>query len=130
MQPVAGLRLRRDGAADALVGAYLGDYLRGGARVALPTAVDRPEVSAAALARATDEVAIPATSADVTVTVEGAQSVLTPRDIAAALTFESDGKGALRPVLDGEALHATVVEDLAGVELARSRCRWRRASRT
>ncbi len=116
VQPVDGLRLRRDRAVDALVEAYLGDYLHGGARVALPTAVDRPDVSAEALARAAEDVAVPATSGDVTVTVEGAQAVLGPRDIAAALTFESDGKGALRPVLDGEALHAAVADDLVDVE--------------
>jgi vancomycin resistance protein YoaR len=116
VQPVDGLRLRRDRAADAVVEAYLGDYLDGGQRVALPTAVDEPDVSAAALARAAEDVATPATSADVTVTAEGAQAVLTPRDIAAALTFESDGKGALKPVLDGEVLHAAVADDLADVE--------------
>jgi vancomycin resistance protein YoaR len=116
VRPVDGLRLRRDRAADALVASYLGDYLHHGARVVLPTAVDRTDVSAQALTRAAEEVATPATSADVTVNVEGAQAVLTPRDIAAALTFESDGKGALRPVLDGEALHAAVADDLADVE--------------
>ena len=117
VQPVDGLRLRRDRAVDALVAAYLGDdYLHAGARVALPTAVDRPDVSAEALARAARTVATPATSADVTVTVEGAQAVLMPRDIAAALTFESDGKGSLEPVLDGEALHAAVADDIIDVE--------------
>ena len=116
VQPVDGLRLRRDRAVDALVEAYFGDYLHGGARVALPTVVDRPDVSAEALTRAAEDVAVPATSGDVTVTVEGAQAVLGPRDIAAALTFESDGKGVLRPVLDGEALHAAVADDLVDVE--------------
>jgi vancomycin resistance protein YoaR len=116
VQPVDGLRLRRDRAADALVAAYLGDYLRGGDRVALPTAVDHPDVSSAALTRAAKDVAVPATAADVTVTVEGARAVLTPRDIAAALTFESDGNGGLRPVLDGEALHAAVADELTDVE--------------
>jgi vancomycin resistance protein YoaR len=116
VRPVEGLRLRRDRTADALVEGYLGDYLRGGARVALPTVLDHPDVSAAALTRAAEDVAVPATAADVSVTVEGVQAVLSPRDIAAALTFESDGKGALRPVLDGEALHAAIADDLVDVE--------------
>jgi vancomycin resistance protein YoaR len=116
VQPADGLRLRRDRAADALVEAYLGDYLQGGVRIALPTAVDHPDVSAEALTRAAEDVATPATSADVTVTVEGAQAVLTPRDIAAALTFEADGKGALQPVLDGATLHEAVADELADVE--------------
>jgi vancomycin resistance protein YoaR len=116
VQPVDGLRLRQDRAVDALVEAYLGDYLQDGARVPLPTAVDHPDVSAEALTRAAEDVATPATSADVTVTVEGAQAVLTPRDIAAALTFEADGKGALQPVLDGATLHVAVADELADVE--------------
>jgi vancomycin resistance protein YoaR len=116
VQPADGLRLRRDRAADALVEAYLGDYLQGGVRIALPTAVDHPDVSAEALTRAAEDVATPATSADVTVTVEGAQAVLTPRDIAAALTVEADGKRALQPVLDGATLHEAVADELADVE--------------
>ncbi|MEO7979834.1 MAG: VanW family protein [Sporichthyaceae bacterium] len=116
VQPVDGLRLSRDRAVDALAAAYLGDYLTGGGRMALPTAKDVPEVSAATLTRAAEEVAVPATSGDLTVTVEGAQAVLTPRDIAAALTFDSDGKGSLQPVLDGESLHAAVADDLVDVE--------------
>jgi vancomycin resistance protein YoaR len=50
------------------------------------------------------------------VAVEGRQAVLQPRAIAAALTFEADGKGSLAPVLDGAALHAALVEQLADVE--------------
>ncbi len=116
VQPVDGLRVRRDRAADALVAGYLGDYLRTGDRVELPTALDRPDVSEAALRRAATEVAVPATSADITVTVAGAQAVLTPRDLAAALTFDADDAGSLQPVVDGESLHTAVTDQLADVE--------------
>ncbi len=114
--PVAGLRLRQDRAADVLVEAYLGDYLGGNSRVTLPAQRVPPQVSPAELTRAVDEVATPATAGDVVVTVAGARAVLTPRDLAAALSFEGDGSGGLRPVLDGESLHAALADQLADVE--------------
>jgi len=78
--------------------------------------VDEPEVSPAEVTRVAEELARPATAENLTVTVEGTQAVLTPKDIAAALTFTPDGQGSLQPVLDGEALHAGLGQQLAAVE--------------
>ncbi len=116
VEPVDGRRLARRQGVDTLAAAYLGGRHLAGRPVRLEVVADPPEVSRAEVQRVAEEVAGPATSADVTVTVEGAQAVLTPRDIAAALTFERDGRGSLGPVLDGEALHAAVADELAEVE--------------
>ena len=114
--PMKGRHLARRGSVDALAEAYLvGGYLDG-EPVELPVDVDEPEVSRAEVARVAEELALPATSADVIVTVEGTALTLTPRDIAAALTFTPDGQGSLQPVLDGAALHAALGEGLTAVE--------------
>ena len=73
VQPVEGLRLRRDRAVDALVTAYLGDVPARRSRASSCRRRWTARTSAEALARAAEEVATPATSADVTVTVEGAR---------------------------------------------------------
>jgi len=130
VQPVEGLRLARPGAVDALAAAYLvGGYLDG-MPVELPVDVDEPEVSSAEVTRVAQEIALPATSGDVTVTAEGASATLTPKDIAAALTFTPDGKGSLQPVLDGEVLHAGLGKQLASVERPARDARFRIRSGT
>ncbi len=114
--PVAGRHLARRGSVDALAQVYLvGGYLDG-EPVELPVDVDEPDVSRAEVYRVAEEVARPATAADVIVTVAGTALTLTPRGIAAALTFTPDGKGSLQPVLDGAALHAALGEGLTAIE--------------
>ena len=114
--PMKGRHLARRGSVDTLAGAYLvGGYLDG-EPVELPVDVDEPEVSRAEVTRVAEELALPATAADVIVTVEGTAFTLTPRDIAAALTFTPDGQGSLQPVLDGAALHAALGEGLTSIE--------------
>jgi vancomycin resistance protein YoaR len=116
VQPVEGRALSRRQSVDALAEAYLvGTYLAG-TPVELPVAVDEPEVSRAEVTRVAEQIALPATSADVVVTVAGTALTLTPQDIAAALTFTPDGKGSLQPVLDGTALHTALGEELAALE--------------
>ena len=114
--PVAGLALARERAATALAEGYLGGYLRGGSPVVLPAREDPPEVSAAEVTRVAEQVATPATASDLTLTVAGTSVVVQPRVVAAALTFVDDGSGRLQPALDGAALHAALVEQLAAVE--------------
>ena len=116
VQPVDGRTLSRRASVDAIAEAYLvGSYVEG-EPVELPIEVDEPAVSRAEVQRAAEEVAVPATSADVTVLVDGSQATLTPKEIAAALTFTPDGQGTLQPVLDGEALHTGIADELAAVE--------------
>jgi vancomycin resistance protein YoaR len=115
--PVEGLAVSRKKAVDRLAEAYLTTYLENGKPVSLPSKVRPPDVSRAEVQRVTEEVAVPATASDVTVTVEGTQVALSPRELATALTFESDGKGSLELVVDPERLHAAVAEELAPVEV-------------
>ena len=114
--PVEGVALSRKKAVDRLTEAYLTTYLEDGKPVSLPSKVRAPDVSRAEVQRVTEEVAVPATASDVTVTVEGTQVALSPREIATALTFEPDGKGSLKLVVDPAQLHAAVAQELAPVE--------------
>jgi vancomycin resistance protein YoaR len=118
VRPADGLRLQRRGAADALVDGYL-DTERGPSPVRLPTRVTEPEVGQDAVDQAMSEVAEPALSAPVALTVEGtsvASVQLPPEDIGRALRFEATDEGGLQAVLDGERLHAGVADELAPVE--------------
>jgi vancomycin resistance protein YoaR len=85
----------------------------------LPTEPAEPRVDQAAVDRAVTEVAEPAVSGPVALTVEGT-SVTTvqvpPAAIGRSLTFEPTDDGDLQEVLDGEALHAAVAGELAPVE--------------
>ncbi len=116
VQPVEGRALSRRESVDALADAYLVGTYRDGEPVALPVRVDEPEVSRAEVARVAEEVAVPATAADVVVTVAGTALTLTPQDIAAALAFTPDGQGSLQPVLDGAALRASLGDELTALE--------------
>jgi vancomycin resistance protein YoaR len=113
-----GLRLQRVAAADALADGYL-DPDRGSAPVELPTTVTEPKVGQEAVDRAMADVAQPALSAPVALTVEGT-SVATvqvpPDDVGDALTFEPTAGGDLRAALDGDRLHAAIADELAPVE--------------
>jgi vancomycin resistance protein YoaR len=120
--PVDGLQVQRRAAADALAGGYLDPERTG--PVELPTRVRPPEVDRQAVERAVTEVAEPAVSAPVALTVEGATGstgstgatvVLPPEAIGAALVLEPRD-GELVPRLRGERLHAAVAEELAAVE--------------
>lgn len=115
--PVDGRRLDRAGAADTLAAAYLGRRHLAGRPEDLPVTVVDPLVSRSEVDRVLAQVAVPATASPLTVVVDGARAVLGPRDIAAALTFDSDGQGSLRPVLDGQSLHRAVAEQLESVEV-------------
>ncbi len=118
VRPKDGLRLQRPAAAGALADGYL-DPGRGTAPVELPTRVTEPAVGQVAVDRAMADVAKPALSGPVALTVEGT-SVTTvqvpPEAVGSALTFEPTGDGDLRAALDGERLHAAVADELAPVE--------------
>ena len=119
-EPVTGVRLDRAGAQEALVRGYLGPrHLgSGGARVGvrLPARMTEPAVDRAELDRVVTEIAGPAVSAPVALTVDGTTVPITPRAIARSLTFADDGSGTLVPALDGERLHTSLAEALAPVE--------------
>ena len=118
VRPKDGLRLQRPAAADALADGYL-DPGRGTEPVELPTTVTEPAVGQGAVDRAMADVAKPALSGPVALTVEGT-SVTTvqvlPEAVGSALTFEPTDDGDLRAALDGERLHAAVAGELAPVE--------------
>ena len=118
VRPQDGLRLQRRAAADALVDGYL-DPERGAGPVDLPTTVTEPAVGREAVDRAVSEVAEPAVSGPVTLTVQGttvATVQVPPEALGSALTFEPTAEGDLQVALDGERLHAAVADDLAPVE--------------
>jgi vancomycin resistance protein YoaR len=111
-----GIRVRRSAAERALVAAYLSQAHAAGRPVRIPAAVDRPAVGQAEVDRVAIELAEPAVSAPVAVTVESTTVQLSPVAIARSLTFVPDGEGALQPRLDGGRLHAAIAGDLASVE--------------
>ena len=118
VRPRDGLRLQRPAAADALADGYL-DPGRGSDPVEMPTTITEPTVGQGAVDRAMADVAKPALSGPVALTVEGT-SVTTvqvlPEAVGSALTFEPTGDGDLRAALDGQRLHAAVAGELAPVE--------------
>jgi len=111
--PVDGLRVQRRAAADAVVDGYLDPDRTG--PVELPTRVRPPVIGQRAVDRAVAEVAEPAVSAPVALTVEGTTVQLPPEAIGAALVLEPRD-GELVPRLRGGRLHAAVAEELAPVE--------------
>jgi vancomycin resistance protein YoaR len=111
-----GVRVRREAAGRALVAAYLSSAHVEGKPVRVPAVVEQPAVSQAEVDRVTTEIAEPAVSAPVAVTVEASTVQLAPQDIARSLTFEADDRGTLQPRLDGARLHAALADDLAPVE--------------
>ena len=116
VRPVDGISLQRRAAADALADAYLVDT---DSPVELPADIDEPAIGQQAVDRAVQEVARPAVSAPVALTVRGTATTtvaVAPRDIGRALGFEPDGQGGLQPRLDGSRLHATIADDIAAVE--------------
>jgi vancomycin resistance protein YoaR len=118
VRPADGLRLQRAAAADALVDGYL-DPDRGADPVELPTTVTEPKVGRDAVDLAITDIAEPAVSGPVALTVEGAAgaTVQVPAEaVGRALTFQPTASGDLRPVLDGARLHAAVADQLAPVE--------------
>lgn len=117
VDPEPGLTVARRGAVDALAAAYLTHgYVRGAGAVALPTEVDRPVVGRAEVDRTVREMAEPAVSGPVALTVEGVTVDIEPRAIGRSLRFEPDEAGRLTPVLNAERLHRSVAEELAPVE--------------
>ncbi|HYJ77924.1 MAG TPA: VanW family protein [Actinomycetes bacterium] len=118
VRPRDGLRLQRPAAGDALADGYL-DPGRGSDPVEMPTTITEPTVGQGAVDRAMADVAKPALSGPVALTVEGT-SVTTvqvlPEAVGSALTFEPTGDGDLRAALDGQRLHAAVAGELAPVE--------------
>lgn len=109
-----GVRLRRASARDVLVESYL---VRSGRQaVRLPARVEPPRVDQSEVERVAAEVAQPAVSGPIALTVEGATVPIPPVAIARSLTFVADGGGRLQPRLDAERLHASVASQLAPVE--------------
>jgi vancomycin resistance protein YoaR len=115
--PVEGLDLVRRDSVDVLARTYLSaPYLDHGTPVSLPATTSRPKVSRAEVVRVAEQVATPATASGFTLVVAGRPVAVTPRAIAAALTFEPDGNASLAAHLDGAALHAAIGAPLAALE--------------
>lgn len=101
---VAGRSLDRDGAAAAITGRWL----RTAGPIVLPVTEHDPRVSTGAAETAAREVARPAVSGPVTLTVGDRQLRLAPADLAAHLRFVPRGT-RLVPDLDGEGLRDTLL---------------------
>jgi len=115
--PASGLRVVRPRAVSALAEAYLtAGYVRGGGPVEVPTEVAPPTVDGAEVDRVVAELAEPAVSAPVVLTVEGVTVDIRARAIGRSLTFVPDDAGSLEPVLEAARLHAAVADELAPVE--------------
>ena len=113
VDPVDGLRVQRRAAAAALAEGYLEPGRDG--PVELPARVRPPEIGPRAVDRAVAEVAEPAVSGPVALTVEGTTVQVPPAAIGSALVLEPRA-GELVPRLRAERLHAAVAEELAPVE--------------
>ena len=116
VEPVTGVRLDQARARTALVEGYLTRRHLRGASVDLPAQLTEPAIDDAEVDRVILEVAGPAVSAPVDVTVEGTTVQLPPTAIARSLTFEPGVTDQLEPRLDGSRLHTAVAEPLAAVE--------------
>jgi vancomycin resistance protein YoaR len=102
----AGYRVVVPRTADAVVAAWPNQQV-----VQAVTAVTRPKVSAAEVARATRELAVPAMSEPVTIPVGSpvtATIVLPPRQFAPALSLKPDRAGRLQLTVRGPALMAAI----------------------
>jgi vancomycin resistance protein YoaR len=111
---VRGVRLRRSEARDALVEGYLAAPTPRPVR--LPADVERPAVDQAEIDRVVTEIAEPAVSAPVALTVEALTTEIPPQAVARSLSFVASPQGRLEPRLDAERLHAAVADELAPVE--------------
>lgn len=111
---VPGVRLRRAEAGEALVAGYL--VAATPRTVRLPVDVERPAIDQAEVDRVAAEVAEPAVSAPIALTVEGSTTPIPPEAVARSLTFAATPQGRLEPELDAEKLHAGVADELAPVE--------------
>ncbi len=101
---------------DAAAATVQEQWFRGsGAPIELPVTVTRPTVSEAAAARAFDSVARPAVSGPIVVEVGTTELKVTPRTVAAALTF-APRDGALVAELDAATLRKALADDLAPLE--------------
>lgn len=110
--PVAGRMLDRDAAATELTAAYLQTE----APVALSTVDIAPTVTDAEVQRAVTEFATPAVAAPVTL-VSGDQRVeVTPAELGAVLSMDSDKAGRLRPKVAGASLVEAIRGRVAGFE--------------
>ena len=114
-RPSTGCGSQRRAAADALADAYLDPRPDRTGRAAHRGR--RPAIGQQAVDRAVAEVAEPAVSAPVALTVEGTTVQLPPEAIGggAGLRADGDGEPACRGC-DGERLHAAVADELAPVE--------------
>ena len=120
VEPQEGITVDQAGAAERIVGAFP-RHLRAGAdspavAVRLPAEITAPAVDLAEVDRVVTEVAEPAVSAPVELTVEDLTLRIRPRAIARALTFNADAAGTLQPELDGARLRAGIAHELAAVE--------------
>ncbi|MGW0807013.1 VanW family protein [Nonomuraea sp. NPDC002799] len=106
-RPQDGVLLDRDDAVTRISDAFL----QGGGAVALTLRPAKPvttdEAVAAALVKARAAVAAP-----VTLTLDAKQAVISPAMIAANLTYNADGDGALVPEFDAKAVLATLESGL------------------
>ncbi|HSE72648.1 MAG TPA: VanW family protein [Nocardioidaceae bacterium] len=111
--PKSGQALESDAAADAILGAFLGD----GEVVDLAVAEVEPEVSEDEVRAAMNEFANPAMSAPVIIELRSEQLVLRPDAYAAALGFEAKD-GRLVPTLEEKKFMAAIAPAIRKVELA------------
>lgn len=109
--PRAGQRLDVPAAVDPLVARWAF-----GTPVELPVVTVPVSVRPEGLRAAVEQIARPAVAAPVRLDGEGKQATLQPEQIAAALGFEPDGKGGLRPVVDNAKVAGALQPQLADTE--------------
>lgn len=110
--PIEGTTIDHDEAADALQTGWLD-----GRRVSLPLSPEIPDVDDADLNAALETFAQPATSAPVTLRLDGSSVTLPPRSYLPLLAMQP-ADGRLRPQVDADRLAALVTArlDAAGVD--------------
>ncbi len=112
IQPLDGQKLDAAGAREALLGNWAtGDV------VELPVDTTPVKTTEEGVRKAIDEIATPAVSAPVVVKGEGKDATVEPAAIAAALIFESDGKGGLTAKIDQNKFIEAAQPQLAETEV-------------
>lgn len=112
VDPVAGQNLDVAGATEAMRADWASDR-----PVTLPVRVIPVSTTPEGIRTAVTEIVEPAVSGPVTITGDGANAMLEPEVVAAALRFVPDGDGGLTVTVDGPTVIDALAPQLAGTEV-------------
>jgi vancomycin resistance protein YoaR len=108
VEPVAGRSVDLPAATEAVAQQWTW-----GGPVVLPTSQLPVRTTSEGVHRTLEQIAVPATASPLVVHGDGADATIPPQVIAQALTFQPDGTGGLRPLIDQNRLTAEAQAQLA-----------------